>query len=95
MTEKKPMVIYAAAYENTSDAMADLDAIEQLHKDKLIGSKKPSTRRSPVPRRWSSAPWTPRPTRLRVNCRKRSRASNLRHRYGTTVPRRATPSGAA
>ena len=38
MTEKKPMVIYAAAYENTSDAIADLDAIEQLHKDKLIGS---------------------------------------------------------
>ena len=37
MTEKKPMVIYAAAYENVSDATTDLDALEQLHKDKLIG----------------------------------------------------------
>jgi uncharacterized membrane protein len=38
MTEKKPMVVYAAAYENLSDAMADLDAVDQLHKDQVIGS---------------------------------------------------------
>jgi hypothetical protein len=38
MTEKKSMVVYAAAYENLSDAMADLDAVEQLHKDQVIGS---------------------------------------------------------
>ena len=38
MTEKKPMVVYAAAYESVSAAMADLDAIEQLHKDQVIGS---------------------------------------------------------
>ena len=38
MTEKEPMVVYAAAYESVSAAMADLDAIEQLHKDQVIGS---------------------------------------------------------
>jgi len=38
VTEKKPMVVYAAAYESVSAAMADLDAIEQLHKDQVIGS---------------------------------------------------------
>jgi hypothetical protein len=38
MTEKKPTVVYAAAYNSLSDAMADLDAVEQLHKDEMIGS---------------------------------------------------------
>jgi hypothetical protein len=38
MTEKKPMVLYTAAYESVSAALADLDVIEQLHKDKMIGS---------------------------------------------------------
>jgi uncharacterized membrane protein len=38
MTEKKPMVVYAATYESVSDAIADLDAVEQLHKDQVIGS---------------------------------------------------------
>ena len=38
MTEKKPMIVYAATYENVSAATADLDAVEQLHKDQLIGS---------------------------------------------------------
>jgi len=38
VTEKEPMVVYAAAYESVSAAMADLDAIEQLHKDQVIGS---------------------------------------------------------
>lgn len=38
MTENKPMVLFACAYENVSAAVADLDAIEQLHKDKMIGS---------------------------------------------------------
>ena len=37
MGEKKALVLYAAAYENVETALADLDAIEQLHKDKLIG----------------------------------------------------------
>ncbi len=37
MTEKKQLVIYAAAYETVEDALADLDAIEQLHKDEMIG----------------------------------------------------------
>jgi hypothetical protein len=37
MAEKKQMVIYAASYEAVQDALTDLDAIEQLHKDKLIG----------------------------------------------------------
>jgi hypothetical protein len=38
MTEKKPMVLFACAYENVSAAVAGLDAIGQLHKDKMIGS---------------------------------------------------------
>jgi len=38
VTEKKPMIVYAATYENVSAATADLDAVEQLHKDQLIGS---------------------------------------------------------
>jgi hypothetical protein len=38
VTDKKPMLVYAATYESVSDAMTDLDAVEQLHKDKVIGS---------------------------------------------------------
>jgi hypothetical protein len=37
MAEKKQLVIYAAAYETVEAALADLDAIEQLHKDQMIG----------------------------------------------------------
>jgi hypothetical protein len=37
MAESKQLVIYAAAYESADAALADLDAIEQLHKDQLIG----------------------------------------------------------
>jgi hypothetical protein len=37
MAEKKALIVYAAAYENVEAALADLDAIEQLHKDKMIG----------------------------------------------------------
>src|SRR5262249_16770321 len=37
MAEKKALVVYAAAYETVEAALADLDAIEQLHKDELIG----------------------------------------------------------
>ena len=36
-TGKKPLIVYAAAYETVADARADLDAIEQLHKDEMIG----------------------------------------------------------
>ena len=35
--ENKQLVVYAAAYENVDAALADLDAIEQLHKDEVIG----------------------------------------------------------
>ena len=38
MSEKKPMVLVAAAYEHVSDALSALAAIEQLHKDEMIGS---------------------------------------------------------
>src|SRR5262249_8315589 len=31
------MVLYTAAYNSVSDAMADLDAIDQLHKNQVIG----------------------------------------------------------
>ena len=37
MAEKKAMVIYAALYGTVEAALADLDTIEQLHKDGLIG----------------------------------------------------------
>lgn len=37
MAEKKAMVMYAALYGSVEAALADLDAIEQLHKDGLIG----------------------------------------------------------
>ena len=37
MAENKPLVVYAAAYETVEAALADLNAIEQLHKDQLIG----------------------------------------------------------
>ena len=38
MPDKKPMLIYAATYGSVSAAETDLDAIEALHKDKVIGS---------------------------------------------------------
>ena len=37
MAEEKQLVVYAAAYETVDAALADLDAIEQLHKDEMIG----------------------------------------------------------
>jgi hypothetical protein len=37
MAEKKPMIVYAAAYGTVEAALADMDAIEQLHKDEMIG----------------------------------------------------------
>jgi hypothetical protein len=37
MAEAKQLVVYAAAYETVDAALADLDAVEQLHKDEVIG----------------------------------------------------------
>ena len=37
MAEAKQLVVYAAAYETVEAALADLDAIEQAHKDEIIG----------------------------------------------------------
>jgi len=37
MAEKKQMIVYAASYDDVNDALGDLDAIEQLHKDEMIG----------------------------------------------------------
>jgi hypothetical protein len=37
MAEAKQLVVYAAAYDSVAAALADLDAIEQLHKDEVIG----------------------------------------------------------
>ena len=37
MAENEQLVVYAAAYETVEAAVADLDAIEQLHKDEIIG----------------------------------------------------------
>ena len=38
MTESKRQILYAAVYENATAALADLDGIEQLHEDEVIGS---------------------------------------------------------
>jgi uncharacterized membrane protein len=37
VTDNKSMVLYTAAYDSVSDALADLVALEQLHKDRVIG----------------------------------------------------------
>ena len=37
MAEKKPLVVYAAAYESVDAALADLDAIELAHMEEMIG----------------------------------------------------------
>jgi hypothetical protein len=37
MASKSQLILYAAAYETVSAALEDLDAIEQLHKDEMIG----------------------------------------------------------
>ncbi len=36
MADENQMLLYAAAYESVDAALADLDAVEQLHKDELI-----------------------------------------------------------
>jgi len=38
MTEQQPKLVFAATYQDLSAAEAGLDAVEQLHKDKVIGS---------------------------------------------------------
>ena len=38
MADKEALVVYAAAYQTVDAALADLDAIEQLHKDEAIGT---------------------------------------------------------
>jgi len=37
VTDNKPMMLYTATYDSVSAAMTDLDAIEQLRKDQVIG----------------------------------------------------------
>ena len=57
MADKKPLVVYAASYKSLSSTEADLDAIEQLHKDKVPGScpgrsrhgKRPADQAGPSP----------------------------------------------
>ena len=38
MADSKPMVVYAATYDSTSAALADLGVIDQMHEDQIIGS---------------------------------------------------------
>ena len=38
MADTNQMLLYAAAYETVDAALADMDAVEQLHKDKMIGT---------------------------------------------------------
>ena len=37
MADNNQMLLYAAAYETLDAALADMDSVEQLHKDKMIG----------------------------------------------------------
>jgi hypothetical protein len=37
MADKNQLLLYTAAYETVTAAIADLDAIEQLHEEKAIG----------------------------------------------------------
>ena len=37
MADNNQMLVYAAAYDTVDAALADMDAVEQLHKDKMIG----------------------------------------------------------
>jgi hypothetical protein len=37
MAEKKSLLVYAASYDGLDVALADLDAVEQLHKDGAVG----------------------------------------------------------
>ena len=37
MADNNQMLLYAAAYDTVDAALADMDAVEQLHKDKMIG----------------------------------------------------------
>ncbi len=37
MAQNNNLVLYTAEYDNVTAALADLDAIEQLHKDEMIG----------------------------------------------------------
>ena len=37
MSDQKPVVLYTATYDSVSAAMTDLAAVEQLHKDAMIG----------------------------------------------------------
>ena len=37
MAEKETLVVYAAAYETVEGALSDLDAVEQAHRDQMIG----------------------------------------------------------
>jgi hypothetical protein len=74
MAGKEAQVAYAAAYETVEAALADLDTIEQLHKNELIGeyrrvrrgvvrSGRRQARRGPA--RWN-APHIHSTRRLRV-----------------------------
>ena len=38
MSDKQPMVVFAATYDSVSKAMSALDDIEQMHKEKMVGS---------------------------------------------------------
>ena len=38
MADTNQMLLYAAAYETVDAALADMDAVEQLHKDKMVGT---------------------------------------------------------
>jgi hypothetical protein len=38
MTKERDLALYAAVYDSVDSAKADLEAVEQLHKDDLIGT---------------------------------------------------------
>jgi hypothetical protein len=38
MAKERELAVYTAVYDNVDAAKADLDAIEQLHKEDLVGT---------------------------------------------------------
>ena len=60
MAEKRQLIVYAAAYETVERALADLDAIERLHKTGMIGQFDAAVIDKEDGRPTSSSGWTAR-----------------------------------
>jgi len=61
MADKNQLLLYTAAYETVTAAIADLDAIEQLHEAKAIGKYDAAVRVSELNRGATDPPLAPSP----------------------------------